>query len=365
MEAWAKVAISPEFIGTLHGGIPCTDCHGGVDGVTDMAAAHAGVVTDPDPDAACASCHSEETEHHVGSLHATLGGYTEALAARSTEEAWPAIMTAYDNHCASCHASCGQCHVSRPTSTGGGLLEGHTFKATPPMNLTCTGCHGSRVNDEYKGNNEMADGGTYPADVHYNPGGMACGDCHSASEMHGAIEGDPANRYDGDPLPDCEDCHEGVGGGEDENPQHSEGHLEDLACQVCHSVDYKQCYSCHVQTSEDGVPFFRTEESEMAFAIGYNPIRSDERPWKYVVLRHVPIDRESFAFYGDDLLSNFDALPTWVYATPHNIQRHTPQNESCLSCHGSDEYFLTEDRVLPGELEANRDVIVPGAPPFP
>jgi thiosulfate/3-mercaptopyruvate sulfurtransferase len=303
-------------------------------------------------------------EHHTTSLHATLDGYTTALAARSSDEAWPAIMTAYDNHCASCHASCGQCHVSRPTSAGGGLLEGHQFKATPPMNLTCTGCHGSRIENEYKGRNETEDGSNYPADVHYNPGGMACFACHSGDEMHGSIETvDPAHRYDGEPMPACEDCHPTVGS--DDNPQHSENHLEDLACQVCHSVAYKNCYSCHVQLSEDGTPYFRTDESEMAFAIGLNPIQSDDRPWTYVVLRHVPIDRDSFSFYGDDLLSNFDALPTWVYATPHNIQRHTPQNESCGSCHGNDMIFLTEDRVLPDELEANRDVIVPGAPSFP
>ena len=40
-----------------------------------------------------------------------------------------------------------------------------------------------------------------------------------------------------------------------------------------------------------------------------------------MVLRHVPIDPDNFAFYGKDVLANFDALPTWKYATPHNIQR--------------------------------------------
>ncbi|MCJ7725856.1 MAG: hypothetical protein MUP76_05645, partial [Acidimicrobiia bacterium] len=67
----------------------------------------------------------------------------------------------------------------------------------------------------------------------------------------------------------------------------------------------------------------------------------------------------------DDLLPNFDARPTWVYATPHNIQRNTPQNASCGSCHGNAELFLTEDRVAPEELEANRPVIVIEIPPLP
>jgi thiosulfate/3-mercaptopyruvate sulfurtransferase len=83
-----------------------------------------------------------------------------------------------------------------------------------------------------------------------------------------------------------------------------------------------------------------------------------------VPLRHVPIDPEAFAYYGDDLLPNFDALPTWKYATPHNIQRITPQNETCGSCHGNAEFFLTADDVAPEELEANKDVIVEDLP-FP
>jgi thiosulfate/3-mercaptopyruvate sulfurtransferase len=111
------------------------------------------------------------------------------------------------------------------------------------------------------------------------------------------------------------------------------------------------------------VPFFRIEPSEMAFKIGLNPIQGPDRPWKYVPVRHVPIDPESFAYYGQDLLSNFDALPTWKYATPHNIQRVTPQAESCNACHGSAEFFLTADDVLPEELEANREVIVEDVPP--
>jgi thiosulfate/3-mercaptopyruvate sulfurtransferase len=80
-------------------------------------------------------------------------------------------------------------------------------------------------------------------------------------------------------------------------------------------------------------------------------------------VRHVPIVRDSFAYYGENLLPNFDALPTWKYATPHNIQRNTPQTETCNSCHGNAEFFLTADDVLPEELEANKDVIVEEVPP--
>lgn len=139
VEAWAKVAVDTAFADTTHGAIACTDCHGG-DGAADtMDVAHEGIVRDPDPTATCGDCHEAETADHAGSLHSTLAGYTTVLTARSSPEKMPQVMEAYDNHCASCHTSCGQCHVSRPTSAGGGLLSGHEFRATPPMNLTCTG----------------------------------------------------------------------------------------------------------------------------------------------------------------------------------------------------------------------------------
>jgi thiosulfate/3-mercaptopyruvate sulfurtransferase len=102
----------------------------------------------------------------------------------------------------------------------------------------------------------------------------------------------------------------------------------------------------------------------MMFKIGRNPLQGEDRPWTYVPVRHVPIDPDSFEYYGQNLLPNFDALPTWKYATPHNIQRITPQNETCGSCHGNAEFFLTADDVAPDELEANKDVIVEELP-FP
>jgi thiosulfate/3-mercaptopyruvate sulfurtransferase len=244
-----------------------------------------------------------------------------------------------------------------PTNLGGGLTAGHEFKKIPPMNLTCTGCHGSRIENEYKGKNRPV-----PADTHWIKGGMPCFDCHSADEMHGAL-GEAIHRYDGAPVPGCQDpdCHPGVAPG-DGIANHTDFHFEAVSCQVCHSTTYKNCYSCHV-AQEEGVPFFKIEPSVMGFKIGYNPLQSEDRPWKYVPVRHVPIDPESFAYYGDDLLPNFDALPTWKYATPHTIQRNTPQTETCDACHGNAELFLTADDVLPEELEANQDVIIEEIPP--
>lgn len=350
------------FLASYHARFGCITCHGGVGGVDDMEAAHVGVVRNRPLEETCQLCHLDISVANPTSLHSNLAGYMTVLEQRGSPETMPALMTAYNNHCASCHATCGQCHVSRPESTGSGLLKGHEFQQIPPMNNTCTGCHGSRVNDEYKGKNTSADGDKIKADVHYNPGMMACQNCHTGDEMHG-MTGEFNHRYDGPEDPSCtqEGCHEKVGPG-DGIAQHTGYHVNALSCQVCHAVQYKNCYGCHVQKSDDGVPFYKIEPSVMAFKIGRNPIQSEDRPYRYVPVRHVPVARDSFAYYGDDLLPNFDSRPTWAYSTPHTIQKDTPQNAACNTCHGHAELFLTADDVDPGELEANRDVIVEEIP---
>jgi thiosulfate/3-mercaptopyruvate sulfurtransferase len=141
-------------------------------------------------------------------------------------------------------------------------------------------------------------------------------------------------------------------------------HGADLACQVCHSVSYSNCDGCHVAiSSKTGNPFFETQGTYMTFVIGLNNLRSFDRPYKYVPVRHVPIAPTSYEYYGDNLLPNFNSLPTWVYTTPHNIQLKTPQAETCNACHGNPDLFLTADKVQPAELEANLPVIVPEVPP--
>ena len=188
-----------------------------------------------------------------------------------------------------------------------------------------------------------------------------CSDCHSAQEFHGEVE-EFIHRYDGRPMPSCTQstCHPDVA--EDDGiEQHGDDHLKLLSCQACHSTAYGNCSGCHVAV-KDGTPYFEVEPPELAFKIGRNPIQDRYRPWKYVPVRHVPIVPDSFAFYGQDLLPNFDALPTWKYSTPHNIQRITPQTEDCNACHGVADVFLTVRDVLPAEREANRVVVVKEIP---
>lgn len=371
VEAWLKVYVdAKKFIESdPHAkAANCIQCHGGQGGTDDIAQAHEGLVTDPtankaSTDKLCGSCHQEIAAAQVNSLHFDSHGYDTIIGARlgGAPESHTAWEEARTNHCSSCHTTCGQCHVSQPTSVGGGLISGHQFKSVQAFTRTCTGCHGSRVNAEYTGLNEGI-----PADVHWTQGGMACFKCHTGAALHGmTAEGEPlakTERYDGSPMPACIDCHPNSAPGKSEIQQHNV-HGDKLACQVCHSVENKSCYSCHVRKNEEDKPFFKIEPSVMDFKIGLNPKKSEDRPWNYVVVRHAPIDPENFAFYGKDILKDFDTLPTWKYATPHNIQRNTPQNRTCDSCHGNADIFLSEKDLKPYEIEASKGVIPTNLPP--
>ena len=369
LEPWEKVIVNAEtFPETVHGHIACTDCHGGVQS-TDKDTAHTDMVARPsegDPNA-CTACHADVTQVFATSLHSTLRGYHTVLEARSIPENHPALQTVIDNHCYRCHTSCGDCHVGQPASVGGGLFDGHNFVRTPPMTRSCTACHGSRVGNEYLGKNEGL-----PGDVHFREGRMNCVDCHTSHELHGqesncdqchtAIDTaqvpPPDHRYDGLQSPTCQSCHPNTTLGNDNIEMHTV-HGADLQCQVCHSVAYSSCDGCHVALSEaTGAPYFETQGTYQTFLIGRNPLRSFDRPYEYVVVRHIPVAPTSFEFYGADLLPNFNALTNWAYATPHNIQLNTPQTESCNACHGNADLFLTADKVNPAELDANLPVIV-------
>lgn len=357
-DAWEKVYIDQEgFFETMHGRYGCITCHGGTGNTKLKEVAHQGMIREPSAAGVCGDCHFEEVSTDPNSLHTNLTGYQTVLAARSTSQRMPQLEEMMGNHCEPCHtATCGQCHVSRAARLGGGLVAGHMFKNTQAINLTCAGCHGSRIEDEYRGKN-----GTVPGDVHWVQGNMLCSDCHQADEFHGALE-EFVHRYDGHPVPSCQarNCHPDVA--EDDGiEQHGDSHLKHLSCQACHSTTYKNCFGCHVGL-EEGVTYFEVDPPQLAFKIGQNPIQNRYRPWKYVPVRHVPVVRDSFAYYGQDLLSNFDSQPTWKYSTPHNIQRITPQNESCNSCHGNAEFFLTHDDVASEELAANVRVIVDAVP---
>ena len=355
MEVWEKVFLEDrEFLESTHGSLGCVTCHNGSDEAEEKEIAHVGLILDPS-NSKCEICHRDIVAANKSSLHTTLSGFTTILEDRGGNfDEGSSLATVFENHCQQCHTSCGQCHVSRPDEAGGGFISGHEFRATPSTQNNCIACHGSRVGAEYLGENEGI-----PADVHWSKANMTCTKCHG-EELHGNGE-IVATRYQNPDSVECEDCHQDILNTSVSNLQHQQ-HLDDLSCQVCHSVPYKNCYSCHVALDSKGLPCRTSDPSEIDFKIGLNPLEIIGRDSRYVVLRHVPTCVGLCEYYGDNLLSDFNNLPTWKYATPHNIQLNTPQNETCNSCHGNKDIFLTEDDVRPEELAANKNVVVEDIP---
>jgi thiosulfate/3-mercaptopyruvate sulfurtransferase len=219
------------------------------------------------------------------------------------------------------------------------------------MHTVCTACHGSRVEKEYMGKHKGI-----PPDVHKRKY-FKCTKCHTAAEMHG--DGKTyTNRYEVENAPRCVNCHDAIYADASVNKEQHRQHKGRASCQVCHSMPYKNCFSCHFGKDKDGYRYFKTKDSTMEFKIGRNPLQSEKRPEAFVTLRHVPVDRNSFQFYVENGLEHFDELPTWKLATPHNIQRKTPQNQSCNNCHGSAALFLQAKDVRPEYRNANQAVIV-------
>jgi len=374
LEPWEKVLVkSEDFMGTVHGQIECVECHQGDRDEVDKDVAHADLISRPSDESEqfCGECHPDVTAHYPESLHASQQGYWTTMEARGAHIDDPAIQQMFGNHCASCHTSCGDCHVSQPGSVGGGFIDGHVFNRTPSMTRNCTACHGSRVGNEYLGKHEGLMG-----DIHFRQGRMTCVDCHTSQILHGADsncdechsspEGPQVpkaeTRYGGLQIPRCETCHIRVTTGSDGIAMH-EQHGSELSCQVCHSIAYTSCDGCHVSISETtGNPRFSTDGSYLTFLIGKNPFKSYDRPYDYVPVRHIPIDPESYSYYGENLLPTFGELPTWAYATPHNTQLVTPQTESCNSCHGNPALFLTLDKIDPAERGANLSVYIESIP---
>jgi hypothetical protein len=366
LEPWEKVLVDyTSFSQTSHGDRSCVECHGGTQAATEKERAHVDLIASPSTDAqrVCGECHPAETATYPFALHSTQAGYWTAINTRSTPADHPALEGMFNNHCATCHTTCGECHVSQPENVGGGLFTGHVFEKTPPMTRSCTACHGSRIGNEFLGKNEG-----FPGDVHFREARMNCVKCHEGTDLHGANT-DPASadthRYAGAEAPACVNCHPDVLPGRDENPMH-QTHGDTLSCQVCHAITYTSCDGCHVAISQtSGKPFFETEATYPTFLIGRNPSPTPDRPYQFVPVRHVPVAPTSYEYYGADLLSNFNALPTWLYTTPHNIQKNTPQNGSCETCHsGEASLFLTADKVKADEQAANASVILTSLPPL-
>jgi hypothetical protein len=331
----------------------------------DQAIAHVGVVRDPS--GVCAGCHADVSATNSTSLHSNMNGMVSALKARGGDlSAGSALEKGFQTNCNTCHTSCGQCHISRADNFEGGLIDNHNVMLTPSFESTCLACHGSRPGPEFMGavENPVGSGVYIPADLHYSLD-MTCTTCHAEAEMHGTGNTTaPANMYSDTNAVSCLDCHEDIKSADNlaNNAQHKM-HLGTLSCYVCHAVQYKSCYNCHVGIDDIGLPYHQSDESTIGFEIGLNPNPTSQNPEKYVLLRHVPVVADTFSYYGDNLLPNYNSVPDWKMATPHNIQLDTPQNASCNSCHGHSEYFLIASDIAANAPTADSKVVVTAIPP--
>lgn len=359
MKASEKFLIDLKFLSSSHGRLGCIACHKGANSI-DYKLAHKDLIRDPsdEPDGGiCRKCHRNIAKKFSSSLHYTLQGFvavlerrSEAGAARVGGKLYQTFRTGCWN---GCHATCGQCHVSRAKTAKGGLYSNHKFLKRSSMDPGCYSCHGARNCGEYLGIIGFA-----PA-AHFKKKKMTCMDCHPASNFHGTGKSS-SEMYAFTALPQCENCHKNIYDRRSKIAAHKAHKKDVLACEVCHAGSNNNCYGCHVEFT-NGV-YRSSSTTQIDFKIGSNPIRGKQRPYKYAVLRHIPIARDTFEKVAPNLLDNFDSMPTWKYSPTHNIQRITAQNETCNSCHGNKAIFLTADRLVPGDSEENRKVTVSKIP---
>ncbi len=338
---------------------------------------------DEDWTSSCDACHGGIADATAGSLHTNLWGEKKAIEDRCgcTFEGG-GFEDLYDQKCGGCHTTCGQCHVSRPSSVEGGfpkfggiIYSGHRFNRTPDMTENCTACHGSRVGTDFLGQIE----GNLQ-DTHRSRG-FNCSSCHTAGELHGdggGPGGQYEHRYQVESMPRCEDCH-GALPANDYHDAHVNGFADgaNLQCQVCHSQPYKNCTNCHNLVADPTTDKYDIEPSRVQFKIAQNP-SPYRTEYDYVVVRHTPIDPDTYADWGLALPNYLDKT-TWQYSSPHNILRWTAQttppegSSSCsASCHGTpvtvDGIFLREIDLYESDgvtrlvdYEANIGIVMPSA----
>ncbi len=400
--SWQKKYVNAFTSDPNHGDLSCTLCHGsgitaGEDGdMHEGAAASGDFIANPavDPVKSCGQsddCHVSIAENFKYSLHFAVYGEKNAIAARegvSTFEECPqAIQDGHASECSACHASCGDCHISRPQSVGGGLVSGHRFNRTPSQTENCQACHGSRIAVDFEGHtltdttNLVYDNEpnyeTKP-DVHasiaHNAGFTnECLMCHQEEEMHhGIAEADrnTVNRYNYSEAPTCMKCHDPL----PDNLFHTQ-HAKtktagtELQCQICHSQPYDNCDGCHVGNEWQTDPVYQARNPYYGFKIAKNPLKDvNGRTEDYVLVRHVPVSEDTYANWGVNSIAAYDQVPTWKYATPHNIVKNTPQTAACAAnCHASStanqQLFLTTSflqEYFPNEVTANSSIVMDG-----
>jgi hypothetical protein len=340
--------VKAEFADSLHGRIGCKQCHGGNPEAEDRDQAHKDM---KNPEENCASCHQDIVRRQATSIHATLAGQDYLLKQRTGKENFDKLVRAREADCKRCHCGCGDCHISIPKAVGGGLLSGHKLFKTPPMVDTCAVCHGTRAGGEYLG--KISE--DLEPDVH-KKAGMHCIDCHK-EDMHGdGIK--YASRWEVKGLPECINCHQKIPNFK--SPAHNIAEHQSVSCKSCHAQAYKNCFQCHASFDETGNYHRKQKEKAVIFKIDKNTVPG--YIYKYTPVRHKPVTRDTFGYFGENIFAHFDQYPTWATAAPHNIKRITSRNKSCNNCHCNKKGFLLKEDLTENDSKADDKVILEGVP---
>jgi thiosulfate/3-mercaptopyruvate sulfurtransferase len=317
----------------------CTACHRGNGAAMDKDTAHTGLNERPsdDPDL-CGECHEAIAETYQTALHYTAAGLRNGVIGRFSEKEKTIFDDkVFETSCRNCHASCGDCHVKSPEIEGFclGLLDGHRF-VRKNEEKTCAFCHGGRVYPEFTGNYGVI------KDVHYEKG-MMCMNCHDTVEMHG--DGNAyKSRKEVPHKPSCLSCHPFGSEKSDKASSSHQTHKHKLTCSACHALStYKNCYGCHLG---------KGAKSATGFFLGISPRDLD----RITTLRAVPTNRETFHSVSISM-ENYDLLPTYWDAVPHNVRKLTERTNNCYMCHTIKMGFLTASKLMLDGPEANRNLI--------
>jgi hypothetical protein len=311
-----------DFKSSGHYPVGCTGCHNGVGNTDDKDEAHSGdFIKHPSElyEDKCSACHEDITQNFTTSLHQGTG-LKRKVTIRSGldgpldfDQLPEHQIEGYNNNCAICHGTCGNCHVVRPAMGGGGLSAAHNFNKTPDMLNVCVTCH--FLGDESE-------------DLHLAMG-FDCLNCHDGHELHG--DGQPVDqRYAYTELPTCEKCHPSAEIST-ANTYHRL-HMDDFSCYVCHSQEYNNCGSCHINGEGARIPPY------IDYKIALNPIPDVKTGFEseFTLIRRTTAAPDNWTEYEVDEYENFDVFPTYNYTTPHNLSKWTDRTNgtSCNSnCH--------------------------------
>ncbi len=317
----------------------CVTCHSGNENAATRDLAHVGLVKRPSDDTdLCGSCHGDIATNYSKSLHFTTVGMKNGVRPRLSATDIKAFDgKVFVQSCNSCHASCGDCHVKGPTVSGisTGLIQGHRFVRKDDAK-TCAVCHNGRVYPEFTGEY----GGN--ADVHYQKG-MTCTDCHKPAELHGPEASVPGRKALAE-KPSCVGCHKPEAAKTDAAKTAHATHAGKASCSACHSSsEYRNCYGCHLGAGATSVP---------GLILGDNPRKAGQ----LTTLRHIPTVRDTFAPAGI-AQSNYDSLPNYWDAVPHNTKKRTDRTRDCAACHVAQAHFLKESDLPVGGSKSNQALI--------